>query len=217
MFLRATCNLDRFHLKKIKYNIIPGIVIFCLYRRLFQTALVVDNRGEVELVDTEQQRGLRGVAHLRRYQVDLLFGSFFFILGFCFAYRLATVVLLVQPHPRLFSLLVVDDGGVVSKVKSVALLVQHEGVGVVKEGLRLQRLKNLKEKKPKPGGRGLEGSSCSRVAQSHRVDSTPPGNKGTIGENGTIGTIGEIGTYLSTLFHLELLPYLTLFVKNACL
>ena len=61
--------------------------------------------------------------------------------GFCFAYRLAAVVLLVQPHPRLFSLLVVDDGGVVAKVKSVALLVQHEGVGLVKEGLRLQRLK----------------------------------------------------------------------------
>ena len=142
MFLRATCNLDRFHLKK-KYNIITGSVIFRLYRRLFQTALVVDNRGEVELADTEQQRGLRGVAHLRRYQVHHLF-----MLGFCFAYRLATVVLLVQPHPRLFSLLVVDDGGVVSKVKSVALLVQHEGVGVVKEGLRLQRLKNLKEKKP---------------------------------------------------------------------
>ena len=48
----------------MKYNIITGSVIFCLYRRLFQTALVVDNRGEVELVDTEQQRGLRGVAHL---------------------------------------------------------------------------------------------------------------------------------------------------------
>ena len=142
------------------------------------------------------------------------------MLGFCFAYRLAAVVLLVQPHPRLFSLLVVDDGGVVSKVKSVALLVQHEGVGVVKEGLREQRLKNLLEKKPKPVGRGLEGSSCSQVAQSHRVDSSPPGNKGTIGENGTIGKIEKIGTivtYLSTLFHLELLPYLTLFVKNACL
>ena len=112
------------------------------------------------------------------------------MLGFCFAYRLAAVVLLVIPHPRLFSLLVVDDGGVVSKVKSVALLVEHEGVGVVKEGLREQRAETKKplRKKPKPGGRGLEGSSCSRVAQSHRVDSTPPGNKGTIGENGTIGT-----------------------------
>ena len=77
--------------------------------------------------------------------------------GFCFAYRLATVVLLVQPHPRLFSLLVVDDGGVVSKVKNVALLVQHEGVGVVKEGLRLQRLKNLLEKNLNLGAEASKG------------------------------------------------------------
>ena len=137
MFLRATCNLDWFHLKnknKVQYHhrkcnllFIPEIVPDCTCRRQPRRSRTGGHRAAT------RSPGRGSPSKISSWSP---FPFHLFILGFCFAYRLATVVLLVQPHPRLFSLLVVDDGGVVSKVKSVALLVQHEGVGVVKEGLR---------------------------------------------------------------------------------
>ena len=127
-------NEIQYHHRKCNLFFIPEIVPDCTCRRQPRRSRTGGHRAAT-----------RSPGHCSPSEISSWspFPFHLFMSGFCFAYRLATVVLLVQPHPRLFSLLVVDDGGVVSKVKSVALLVQHEGVGLVKEGLRLQRLKNL--------------------------------------------------------------------------
>ena len=52
-----------------------------------------------------------------------------------FFYRLAPVVLAIVPDPRFFSFFKVNDGSVVAKEESAALLVDQERVGFVKEGL----------------------------------------------------------------------------------